>query len=895
MIQYASRSWAEGDRALRRDIRLMGWMLRHVVTEEYDPSVWQEVRQLREWAGRHESGDASADREMSLFVQALPLQRLDILLRILGIFFDLANVSEDLQRERVLRERREQNRLSDSLSRCLDRLKESSLDPPARQALLDSLEAEFVFTAHPTEARRQTVRHVLRRLRADLIRLEEISMQRSVRRRVLDRIREDMRMMLRTDPLHPHRPRVLDELNRALVVSESLWQAVPSLVTDLEEMDGYRGRPLRFGCWIGGDRDGHPHVTVDVTRETLSRLRDRVLTLHLKEVKELMEQLTGICRSPSAARRLEAIRDRAAGSDLDQCLHRRHPHERYRHALEAIRLRLRATVDTSIDAPAYPSAKDLEQDVVELEKALREDGFQNRLPRRVHRWSAQIRVFGLHLMRLDIRENSEGFRCLVRELLPVIGERAQRETENRLDGLWQVSSAFPGWNTLREQLSERSWDLLAVLDLMQGEVETRSDEGVGAVVISMTHSAEDVLWVLWLNRLLAQWRGADESTLPIAPLFETIDDLAGASDILEQLFDDPQYNRHLNARQREQMVMIGYSDSAKDGGYLAACWALYRGQESMQKLATQRSIQLTCFHGRGGALGRGGGPAARAIQALPPQTDCGRIRMTEQGEVIADRFVDPILAHRHMEQILGGLILHAAVPPPAPSPEWLACMEHLSSAGRDTYLALLGQPGFLAYFRQATPISSIEGLPIGSRPSRRHGAATLQDLRAIPYTFAWTQSRQLINAFYGLGSAWESLRLEERKRTAAMYRDWPFFRSMIDNAELALSKCDPVLARAYAELVEDRESGRALGDAIVSEMEKTRRALLELTERDELLQGTVWLRRSVDVRKPYIDVLNYIQIELMKRERAGAEEAEPLQRSLRLSVQAVAAGLRTTG
>jgi phosphoenolpyruvate carboxylase len=319
---------------------------------------------------------------------------------------------------------------------------------------------------------------------------------------------------------------------------------------------------------------------------------------------------------------------------------------------------------------------------------------------------------------------------------------------------------------------------------------------------------------------------------------------------------------------------------------------LYQGQEEMQRVSDEQGIGLTCFHGRGGALGRGGGPAARAIQALPPAREDAHIRMTEQGEVIADRFADPALAHRHMEQILGGLLLNA-VGTPQPKTVWRQAITEFADRGRKSYLALFEHEGFPEYFRTATPMSCIENLNIGSRPSRRHGVSSLEDLRAIPYTFSWTQSRQLINAFYGLGSAWEGLSRKERLVCLDMYREWPFFKSMIDNAELALTKCDEIIALEYAKLVPDKEIGSYFGPRIAEEMGRTRTAILAMTERPSLMADSAWLRRSVEIRKPFIDVLNHIQIELLKRK--DSENEELLQRSLRLSVQGIAAGLRTTG
>ncbi|MGA0332920.1 MAG: phosphoenolpyruvate carboxylase [Kiritimatiellia bacterium] len=880
-----TKPWMLGDTQMRRDLRLLCWMLRHELMLEGNEEVWSQIVHMRRLAVRHESGDSSADAELARFFVGVPLDQLDQLLRILGIFFDFANVSEDLQRERVLGERRANRRLNDSLDSRLKRFAQIRARSDEQRGLLENLQAEFVFTAHPTEAKRQTVRQILGRIRETLRSLE--NGDRKTRSVPLQALREDVRVLLRTDPLHPHRPEVLEELDRALFVSDTLWNAAPSLVESVDRALGGASQPLKFGCWIGGDRDGHPHVTVGVTQETLRRLRARALKFHLNECVTLISRLPVRCRNPEAGAILKQIVEESDPPELRTRLARIHLEEHYRRALTSVRVRLEESSQT------FAGGVELEQVLERIASAMELDGLTGTSYERLQDWRRRTRVFGLQFMRLDIRENSRGYRSLMKALLPVLGEDPSRVDADRFEGLWEKEFPEPAPELLQEKLDERAFDLLSVTRLMQDWAAEHSPEGIGVNVISMTHCAGDVLWVLWLHRLLQQWRGDAGFAMPIAPLFETIDDLKHASRILGELLDHPVYSAWVREQQGRQTVMVGYSDSAKDGGYLAACWALYEGQERMQKTADDRGIKLTCFHGRGGALGRGGGPAARAIEALPPAEGDAHIRMTEQGEVIADRFADPTLAHRHMEQILGGLVMHAAGTP-EPEADWRACMSDFAALGRKAYLELFEREGFPVYFREATPMSCIEDLPIGSRPSRRHGVKSLEDLRAIPYTFSWTQSRQLINAFYGLGTAWEGLNRKQRLVCLRMYHEWPFFKSMIDNAELALTKCDEVIAGEYAKLVEDPAIGEYFGRQIVQEMARTRQAILSMTERPSLMSETAWLRRSVEIRKPFIDVLNHLQIELLRRQRQEGIH-DPLQRSLRLSVQGIAAGLRTTG
>ena len=886
MIGSMTKPWMLGDTPMRRDLRLLCWMLRHELISEGNGEVWGEIVRMRRLAMRHESGDSRADQELSTLFRDVPLSDLNQRLRILGIFFDFANVSEDLQRERVLKERREGKRLSDGLDARLSRVPEKISNEKARKALLENLQAEFVFTAHPTEAKRQTVRRTLGRIREKLYKLD--GLQDRVRRRtLLKSLREDVQTLLRIDPLHPHRPEVLEELDRALYVSDALWTAAPALVKSVDRALGGPSDPLRFGCWIGGDRDGHPHVTVDVTRETLRRLRVKALQFHLKECEFLLDRLPMRCRDPEAVRLLESVVTEFADESLRVRLTRVHPEEHYRRALESLRIRLREK------NARFENGIQLEKALHTIAKALKCDGLTGSRYARLQNWRRRTRVFGLQFMRLDIRENSKGYRSLLKGLLTLLGEDPDRVDTDNFEGLWGREFPEISERVLKSNLDERAYDLYAVTRLMQEYASEYSAEGIGVNVISMTHCIGDVLWVLWLHQLVQQWRAKRDFAMPIAPLFETIDDLQNASEMLAALFTHPQYLEWLQSQQQRQTVMVGYSDSAKDGGYLAACWALYEAQAQMQKVADEHGVHLTCFHGRGGALGRGGGPAARAIEALPPAAGDAHIRMTEQGEVIADRFADPALAHRHMEQILGGLVLHASGTPES-QPDWREAMRAFATEGRKAYLQLFEHDGFPTYFREATPMSCIEALPIGSRPSRRHGVQSLEDLRAIPYTFSWTQSRQLINAFYGLGTAWEALSRKQRLVCLRMYQDWPFFKSMIDNAELALTKCDEVIAGEYAKLVEDPTIATYFGEEISKEIVRTRQAILSMTERPSLMSESAWLRRSVEIRKPFIDVLNHIQIELLKRQKVEGQTPE-LKSSLRLSVQGIAAGLRTTG
>jgi phosphoenolpyruvate carboxylase len=445
---------------------------------------------------------------------------------------------------------------------------------------------------------------------------------------------------------------------------------------------------------------------------------------------------------------------------------------------------------------------------------------------------------------------------------------------------------------------------LALFRLLHDVQRSFGPDCLGGHVISLTQCPSDLLNVLWL------WRWAQvtseqphEHELRIVPLFEKIDDLDHAGETLQSILSHPLYREHVKRLSDRQIIMVGYSDSTKDGGYLAACWGLSKAQRDLRTVADAHGVKVTFFHGRGGSLGRGGGPAARGILSLPPEALDGTLRLTEQGEVLAERYDDVQIAYRHLEQVTWATLTASALPAKDVKPTWTSMIEVLSKRSFLAYRELVEQPGFIRFFGDATPIEEIENLPIGSRPSRRRGERTLNDLRAIPWVFAWTQNRCMIPAWYGLGTALTEVKYRDRnswKTICEMYRSWPFMEATIDNAVLALAKADMAIAHHYAELTEADEDGQRIWSLIAAERDRTRQALLDIVGGHELLSTTPWFFSSIDVRNPYIDPLNLIQVEFLKRRRVMTSDAdesdrEQLRDLLRLTVQGIAAGMRTTG
>lgn len=913
---------------LRRDIRFLGDMLGDVICELAGPRALERVEEIRKVSRDRRSGSAEAEGQLTERIKALDEPTARVVTRAFSIFFDLANLAEDQHRVRILRSREQERSPQprrESIGEAIAQLREAGFTPAEMQAALDRLAIELVFTAHPSEAKRRTQRVKIRRMRQALEELDRPDLLPRERRKLESRLRTELTVLWQSEFLRPSRPTPLQEVRRGLTIAPRLWEVVPEIYGDLRRALEicYPGAEfrlpvfLRFGSWIGGDRDGHPHVTHEVTAQTLHWLRQAAVEAHLECCRRLLEFLSvsaneapvettlrenlaeAIARWPAVAPRLSPIA----------------PTEIYRQWLVVIEWRLeqslKARIGEVLPQGAYRDGSALEADVQTLVGGLRGNRAERLIAEELFPWLDLVRVFGLHMNRLDVRQDARVYREVLGELLAKLGVAEGYASLAEVERQAALARSMPWPNDIaREGLSPQAAETLDLFRLLYRAMESFGPNCLGSHIISLTSAPSDVLAVLWLWR----WAqasggapGADPASLPdqlaIAPLFEKIGDLKNAPATLAAILEQPAYAEHLRRQGSRQIVMIGYSDSTKDGGYLAACWGLYRAQSDLQRVAERHGVRLTFFHGRGGSLGRGGGPAARGIYSLPPDALDGSLRLTEQGEVLAERYDDDQIAYRHLEQVTSATLLASALPARTAKPAWAGVMERLARRSYETYRDLVDQPGFVEYFGAATPIDEIETLKIGSRPARRRGERTLADLRAIPWVFSWTQNRCLIPAWYGLGAALvELLDADPAAWQTAyeMYRQWPFFQATIDNAALALAKSDAFVAERYAELVENDELRDRLSAMIATERDHARRAILALTGGADLLSSTPWLQASIDARNPYVDPLNLIQIELIRRRRglppdAAAEDAERIRGLLRLTVQGIAAGMRTTG
>ena len=740
-------------------------------------------------------------------------------------------------------------------------------------------------------------------------------------RRLENIIHSEMVALWQTEPHRPDRPTVIEEVERALYFMHTLWEVVPRLYSELEEgLRRYfygttfsRTRFLHFGSWIGGDRDGNPFVTTEVTAKTLTILRQAALDAHLKECRLMYQKL-------SMSVRLAGVNQRLAtrlAEVIEQWPHLKSrldgvpEQELYRRWLRAVEWRLqqsRVAIPFTRPAGACLRASELLADVELVRQSLLEHGAVDVAESTVENWRCRIQVFGFHMACLDIRQESSHYELVVAELLAcqklcvnymALDEKERQEILCRTMGT--VEPLEPS------ALSEQANETLALFRLLSRTAQRYGPEVLAGHVISMTHQPSHVLLVLWLLRWAASELGGEEQLgvgpAGIIPLFETIDDLKRSASIMEGLFENEVYSDYLKTHDKKQVIMVGYSDSTKDGGYLAACWCLYRGQSELHEVCRRHGVEAIFSHGRGGSLGRGGGPTARSILSLPPHTVAGAIRMTEQGEVLAARYDNPDIAFRHLEQVTAATILVEAESGEQPRQEWLDCMEALAERAYEVYRNLVEQPGFVDYFRQTTPIDEIEALPIGSRPSRRkQHQHTLENLGAIPWVFAWTQSRVMVPAWYGLGTALVEFAAaddEGWQKLCRMYQQWSFFKGTLDNAELALAKASPSIAYIYSRVMENEAQRHVIWDCLVSEYDKSCKAVLYVNGNNDLLDATPWLARSIEERDPYVDSLNLIQAELMKRGQKpfglNGEVPNNIRALLRQSIQGLSASMRTTG
>ncbi|MDQ3689159.1 MAG: phosphoenolpyruvate carboxylase [Chloroflexota bacterium] len=880
---------------LAREVKLLGALLGQVIIEQEGPELFELVEHLRRAAIRRRSKyDTQAPDETRRAIEGRSAIELLSVARAFTAYFLLVNLAEEKERVRALR-RRERSSSSSGLAESIAEAVRLLPHTTQLQPLIDRLLLRPVLTAHPTEARRRTVLLAQRRLYRLLDRFDDPRLTRSEDREQRRHLRQEISTLWQTSQDRRRRPSPLDEVRTAMVFFDrTLFSVTPRIYRAMDTALLERGRGpaetgtgppvgrsfLRWGSWIGGDRDGHPGVTADITRATLRIHADHVLHGYRTITERLLQTVAiderraevppGLAQFVSTiARAFPHVRAR---------LERQFAGQPYRQAFGLIgerieRTRTRLTRRRGATRGGYARATDLLDDLRTVQAALVASGADRTAWGDLQDLIWQVETFGFHLAALEVRQHAEIHATALR----ASDGPATDETLATMRAIREIHAAFGA-------------------------------DALPRYVVSFSRTPADVTAILELAARAAP-EGAAELAIDIVPLLESRDALAGAGRFLDDLLSDPAYRPHLERRGMRQDVMLGYSDSNKEIGYLGAAWSLYRAQEQLVAAAARADVELTLFHGRGGTIGRGGGPANQALRAQAAGSINGRLALTEQGEMIAERYPSPAIAQRHLEQLTSAIMVasqpaHASATA-ALADRWRPMMDELASSAVASYRRMVwDDPDFERYFRRATPIDEISRIEIGSRPARRtseNDDASLDLLRAIPWVFAWSQSRTNLPAWYGVGTALGEYVMHHADggaQLAEAYRDWAFFRSLVDNVELGLAVADPVVAGRYVALAGEDEPMRRISETIHLERRRTVSELARATGTYQPLERSPRLRRSIELRTPYVEILGHLQVHALERLRSGTlgpAERRTTEELFGLTVSGVAAGLQHTG
>lgn len=920
---WCTRVGSDVTEPLRADVRLLGAILGDTVREQNGDEVFGLVERARVESFRVRRSEI--DRaEMSRMFDGIDIHQAIPVIRAFSHFALLANVAEDIHRER----RREihvaagEPPQDSSLAATYAKLDRAQLDSATVADALKGALVSPVITAHPTETRRRTVFVTQHRI-TTLMRLHAAGHTETDDGRNIEiELRRQVLTLWRTALIRLSRLQITDEIDVGLrYYPAALFTVIPQVNAEVREAlrarwpdaDLLSAPILQPGSWIGGDRDGNPNVTADVVRRATGSAAFTALAHYLAELTDLEQELSMSARLVTVTPALTALAE-----DCDEKVRADEP---YRRAVRVIRGRLTATAtqildqqpqhDLDLGLPPYSTPAEPRADLDTIDESLRAHGSALLADDRLARLRESVRVFGFHLSGLDMRQNSDIHEEMIGELLAWAGvhpDYASVPEDERVELLARELGTRRPLVGDRTQLSDLARGELGVLTAAARAVELYGPAAVPNYVISMCRSVSDILEAAILLKEvgLLDVSGAEPyCPVGISPLFETIDDLHNGAAVVQAMLDLPLYRAFVAARGGCQEVMLGYSDSNKDGGYLAASWAVYRAELALVEAARKTGIRLRLFHGRGGTVGRGGGPSYEAVLAQPPGAVNGSLRLTEQGEVIAAKYAEPQLARRNLESLvaatLEATLLDVEGLGDAAEPAY-AILDDVATLARRAYAELVHEtPGFVDYFKASTPVSEIGSLNIGSRPTSRKPTSSISDLRAIPWVLAWSQSRVMLPGWYGTGSAFEQWIAagpeSEAQRVEilhGLYERWPFFRSVLSNMAQVLAKSDLGLAARYAELVADEALRRRVFDKIVDEHRRTLAVHKLITGQDDLLADNPALARSVFNRFPYLEPLNHLQVELLRRYRSGDDD-ELVKRGILLTMNGLASALRNSG
>jgi phosphoenolpyruvate carboxylase len=918
--ETAGSDGSDKDLPLRDDIRLLGRILGDTVREQEGGELFDIVERIRRTSIRfHRDGDVAARRELETTLDSLTVDQTLIIVRAFSYFSHLANIAEDqhhIRRNRAHVVAGSAPRAG-TLAYALTRAREAGIDLNALRAFFNGALMSPVLTAHPTEVRRKSM------LTREIEIAEAIDQRPQTGGNAAELAESDEKLrravltLWRTSMLRQTRLKVLDEVANGLSYYDyTFFTELPRLYGALEdeiarEAPSREAQPLasflRVGSWIGGDRDGNPNVTAEVLRETMRLQSAAAIRRHLDELHELGGELSLSAVLARVSPALAELAERSADRSTTR------QDEPYRRAIVGVYSRLAATardLDQVValrrptsEAPAYASAKELAADLAVISQSLEENGATILSRGRLRRLRRAVDCFGFHLSSLDLRQNSDVHERTVAELFakaaPGVDYLAMDEKARVALLLNELKSPRPLVSPFLAY-GEETHGELAVFRTAAEIRRIYGEDAIRTSIISKAQGVSDMLELALLLKEVGLVTAEGESALHLVPLFETIDDLQSCVGVMDELLAIPEYRRLVDSRSGEQEVMLGYSDSNKDGGFVTSGWELYKAEIGLVEVFKRHGVRIRLFHGRGGSVGRGGGPSYEAILAQPGGAVQGQIRITEQGEIISSKYSNPEVGRRNLE-ILASATLEASLlqeEVAAPDPAFLSAMERLSQSAYKAYRSLVYETeGFERYFWSSTVITEIATLNIGSRPASRKKTTRIDDLRAIPWVFSWAQCRLMLPGWYGFGAAVKEFVAAENgglEQLQDMHRKWPFFRTLLSNMDMVLAKSSLAIASRYAQLVPDVVLREAIFSRIAREWRDSVDALLAVMGHKKLLEGNPLLDRSIRNRFPYLDPLNHVQVELLKLHR-GQPANEKVLTGIQLTINGVSAGLRNSG
>ncbi|WP_313694051.1 phosphoenolpyruvate carboxylase [Halorarum halobium] len=897
---------ASDERDVRRDVRELGALLGEVVEQQTSLSAFEAVEDARTGAIDYRRGSADSRESLRDRLSGLDPETTRTVARAFATYFELVNVAEERERVRAVRRGEDDGTLPDGLSATVDALDE--VDDDLAQRALEDVRVVPTFTAHPTEARRKTVKAKLREVSNVLAELDE--------RRLTDRetasfgrdLESEVESLWATRQVRPRRPTPTDEARDVRWYLEgTLFDVVGDAYDSLADAvkDAHPGvdvpEVLSFRSWAGSDRDGNPHVTPEVTSETLAAQRDAVLARYDEELAALAGAVSheGSRLSHTEAFDAEVATQRDAAPRPADEADERYPEEPYRRLVSLLRSRLDRVDD--LRPGGFDDAEELTVALSALASDLRANGHDSVAAEHVDPLVRRVETFGFSLASLDLRDHQENHTETVAAVLDREGvDYAGMDEDDRVEVLTESVLGESVGSLETADLDDTPARVCERFDALAGWHAEYGADAIDAYCISMTEEPSHVLEVLYLADLAGVVSLPEHCGLDVVPLLETASALANARDILGTLVDNDAYGAALTARGGVQEVMLGYSDSNKENGPLAASWDLHRNARRLAEVAEDVGVDLRLFHGRGGSISRGGGPMNEALLALPPETATGEVKFTEQGEAIAEKYANPRVAGRELEQMLDAQVRarlrQLTGEATEPKPEWEDAMDVAAEGARSAYRDLLDTDGFVRYFETATPLTVIEDLNMGSRPASRSGERSVEDLRAIPWVFSWTQSRAILPGWYSVAAGLDAYLDGDGGSEGGdlgtlreMYEEWPFFRTTVDHIGLSLARTELEIAAEYAELAPSELRERFFPE-IRREYERAVELVRAITGR-ETLPRREWLVENLERRNPYVDPLNLLQVQLLGRtHRTEAEE-----RALRLTVKGIAAGMKNTG